>query len=383
MTSELSMTLPLANGGVVAWVQRGLGRKAADLATLNMVTYQLIDLATYPTLMAQYEGLLPAEAAWWLSNAMVVFAILLAFLLNLSGLEVSADVFTATMVLIMLPFMVGFVIAIPKWQTALDIAIGTIPATTTGHHSGWGDVYLFLSTMMWLNTGWDSIGNLAEEVCSPKDFVWGMLMAALMCPIFYCLCSFAAFAGGPGPWDEGFLAVAYGRLWAPLRPWIVCCAVAGNFLLYTSELACLACLVQALSVQTSAEQVVPQWMGRHFVNRARVLAGLSLIEIALVLTLNFEYLVQLSTLLHTVAFWLTLSAFTSLRFGTSRFHRLWSIPCGSVGACLILVVKVPVLTLLVVSACSSWSVVLGAFICNLLFVTLPYALRRWEVYASI
>ena len=41
------------------------------------------------------------------------------------------------------------------------------------------DWNLFFSSLIWLSTGWDSFGNLAEEVQGPKQLLRGLLWAAL------------------------------------------------------------------------------------------------------------------------------------------------------------------------------------------------------------
>ena len=49
-----------------------------------------------------------------------------------------------------------------------------------------------------------------------------------------------------GTWDDGFLAVAYGRLWPPLGPWVCLSSALANTTLYSSELAVLGRFVQSL-----------------------------------------------------------------------------------------------------------------------------------------
>merc|ERR1712039_267466 len=105
----------------------------------------------------------------------------------------------------------------------------------------------WVSTMMWLNTGWDSMGNLTSEVATPNAMVHGLTIAALICPTIYLFCTLGALAGGPGSWDDGYLATAFGQFWQPLTPWIVLTAGLANFLLYVSELTCVANLIQCMS----------------------------------------------------------------------------------------------------------------------------------------
>ena len=41
------------------------------------------------------------------------------------------------------------------------------------------------------------------EVDTPKSFVRGMLLAALICPLVYLISTFAALSVGPGSWIDG------------------------------------------------------------------------------------------------------------------------------------------------------------------------------------
>merc|ERR1711879_1144329 len=87
---------------------------------------------------------------------------------------------------------------------------------------------LFLSAMVWLNTGWDSMGNLASDVATPKDMFVGMSLAAVTAMLVNLMCTVAALAAGAGSWSDGYLAVAFGRYWMALRPWITACAGLAN-----------------------------------------------------------------------------------------------------------------------------------------------------------
>ena len=108
--------------------------------------------------------------------------------------------------------MLGVPLALGSEPVAWALASGQQAATTSAPE---GDVNLFLSSLVWLFTGWDSFGNLAEDVAEPRHLVKGMLVAALIALAVYFACTFGALAAGPGTWQDGYLASAYGKLWRP------------------------------------------------------------------------------------------------------------------------------------------------------------------------
>ena len=114
-----------------------------------------------------------------------------------------------------LPFALGVPLALGQASVAWALATGQQPAAISEGGGGKGDVNLFLSSLVWLFTGWDSFGNLAEDVADPVHLVKGMLSAAVIALAVYFVCTFGALAAGPGTWQDGYLALAYGRLWEP------------------------------------------------------------------------------------------------------------------------------------------------------------------------
>jgi len=372
MTSELSMMLPVNNGGVVAWVQRAFGKVVAATVALNMIMYQMVDLATYPTLVLEYAEAVHSDFYPWIPALCSIVVLLMGLALNLCNVEVATNIYMWLVVLILLPFIVGVCISVPCWPVAWEALIGSESVTGKPQEPRQMDFNVFLSTMMWLNTGWDSMGNLASEVKSPVVFVQGLTAASFMIPLLYVVCTIGALAAGPGSWDDGYLAVAYGKFWPPLTPWIVTMAGVGNFLLYVSELTCIAHLLQSMGSAEHGEQLLPKIFARKLTSGAPVVALLvvTLIECGLVVGLNFDYLVQLSTLLHVFAFWFSLAAFLHLKFFRSDVVRLWSVPGGVVGALAIAAVKVPVLTIMLVSACTKVDVIVGALFSNGAFALL-------------
>jgi len=331
-----------------------------------MLLYQIVDLATYPTLALGYAQSMGYGVLAWLVSAAPFVIVAVGFCLNLLNIEVAGEVYLRVLMFIMLPFLVGIPFAIPYFPVAWEELWGRAEATTQPPSK---DLNLFVSTIFWLNTGWDSMGNLASEVRSPSDLVSGLTWAALTTLALYSVCMFAALGAGAGSWTGGFLAVAYGRFYAPLAPWICVCAGLANSLLYTSELTTVSRLIQSMGDPEEELRLLPTCFARQFTSGAPVIALLAVTaaECGLV-SLTFDYLVQLSTFLHVVAFWLSLAAYLKLRVYSPGITRLFTVPGGKWGPWCIFSVKAPVLLFLTLSACTNPSVVFGGLGANAAFL---------------
>eukprot|EP00913_Durusdinium_trenchii_P012504 g11740.t1 len=156
MTCELSMMPPLSNRGVVTWISRAFGGKAGECIGLNMLLYQIVDLATYTTVIVGYAESAGYEVHSGLPAIAPLLAISVGLCVNLLAVEMAAEVFMGVLALVLLPFLLGLRWSVPS-------LLGTnfwSGATVTQPSKDWN---LFFSSLIWLNTGWDSFGNLAEE----------------------------------------------------------------------------------------------------------------------------------------------------------------------------------------------------------------------------
>merc|ERR1712046_105380 len=126
----------------------------------------------------------------------------------------------------------------------------------------------------------------------------------------------------------------------------------------------VAQMVRAMAVDL---QLLPQCFAHESRTGAPLVAlvVLTCIEVFFALLASFDYLIQLSSLLHVVVLWSCLAAFVRLR--TMPVDRLFSVPGESIGACMIVLAKVPVLSFFLYSACAEPGLVVGAVGMNGLF----------------
>merc|ERR1711957_429513 len=100
------------------------------------------------------------------------------------------------------------------------------------------------------------------------------------------------------------------------------CAGLANLLLYTSELTTVARLIQSMSDPQDELRLLPSYLATTLGSGApvTVLLLVTALECALCF-LTFDYLVQLSTLLHVISFWMVLAAYVRLKFRRPDVHR--------------------------------------------------------------
>merc|ERR1712159_633536 len=105
--------------------------------------------------------------------------------------------------------------------------------------------------------------------------------------------------------------------------------------------------MQSMGEQSERGRLLPSIFARKRKSGAPVyaLVFVTIVEVGLVSGFDFDYLVQLSTLLHVVALALQLAAFIQLRFAAQDATRLWTMPGGSCGAVVLTVVSAIVLIL--------------------------------------
>lgn len=363
ITAELSLILPLSNGGAATWALRAFGSPiASGLVATNVLLYQLVDLATYPSLVAPYldfQSISIIVPAWL--GPLLVLAV--GLLVNLRHIEFASEVYQVLLVIVLLPFVIGICCAAPHAGRVFSALVGGSPAMPRPPSA---NLNLFVSTMVWLNTGWDSLGNLASDLARPQDMVRGMTLAAIAGLLVNVLCTCGALASGAGSWDDDFLAVAYGRLWSPLEPWIRTCASLANLALYMSELTTVAQLVSSLGDPDDDLRFLPASFSRRLPSGAPVVSLLAVttLEVFLIFLSSFEYLVQLSTLLHVFAYAQCLAAYALLKFRPVEGERLFETPGGRLGGLCVIIVRAPILVFLLVSGCSAPGVLAGALAAN-------------------
>lgn len=374
VVAELSSIMP-DNAGMVAWVHRAFGTGAAKICAVNVMFYLFIDLATYPVLLVEYVA--SAYGLGDYETIMKVVVILFGSGINLLRIHVVGDFLLWTSLALLIPFVVGICMSFGNIDVAIEQMYWTTPS--------FDDSSEFYSTIAWLNTGWDSMGSIAEET-SIATFFAGMVCAMVMSIIVYSLSILGALTVGPGKWDAGYLAVAYGMIGGPLLGHAVTiCAAFSNMLIYVSELATTCRCLAAMGESTEKKDEViclPEWLSWRISSEAPYMsiAIISLISIVFAVFLDFAWLVQLSTLFHFAGYSMDLAAFLYLRRDPSN-RAPFQIPGGWTVAVLVTLAQVAVMLPLSILSISK-GFMLGVFVlCNLFAIVLPT--RKTTDYSRI
>lgn len=297
---------------------------------------------------------------------------------------------------IMAPFIVGFVFSAP------NIDISTWTDTTVYNDDDepqWG---VFLSMMLWVSSGWDTVGSFMAELEFDKSRIFGTFAAAMI--LVYLSYTLPILGALTEPcdehcWDDGYLYTAYDRILPNLGIFIIIAGFVCNFTIYIGEMAVQSRQLWALSQpmvillpngqmftqghggilyddemnaignNEFAEMerdllkehrvrprqirvgILPQWLCGTIWNKTgapvRGVALQSLVSAGMVL-LDFETLVQGMALVSAVAWFLEFSAFIVLRYTEPDAPRPFKVLGGLWLAWLITIDKMLLIGSLVI-----------------------------------
>jgi amino acid transporter len=255
MCSELGSMMP-SHHGYIIWVYRafdnnsyignfiGFFNAIGDLMALGS------DIPIYTVLMSFYFELLISTYfkdfifTFWTSYLFKLFMVIIGAIFNIFNITTLGNSSIIFSVIILLPFIIGFSYSIPNIN--VEAWTNTKPYNDSGEYQ-WG---LFLSSMIWLHCGWDSVGSLTAELNFPKSeiflcFVFGIILDFLsyVIPVIGAL----TVKCDDNCWDDGYLYTAYDKIIPHLGIFVVISGFISSFSLYIAELAVQARSFWALS----------------------------------------------------------------------------------------------------------------------------------------
>lgn len=213
----------MEESGFYGWIRRALGKFAAYMSGWSMTLANFVDTAVYLVLAVEYLnaalGLdLSPDIRWMIG---LIFIVILC-VLNLVGVEALAFSSTITAIMVLTPFVLLILFAIP--QLAFNPFEPVFANAAQGLTGELGDLNTALLIGVWMYMGYESIHSFSDEVegAGPlisKAFMWAVPLAAIMyiLPTFFGL----AVTGNWQDWSTdgplSFVEVGY--------------AVGGNFLM--------------------------------------------------------------------------------------------------------------------------------------------------------
>jgi amino acid transporter len=347
IVSELATMFP-TNHGSVRWVRAAFGEGVGFFNALVNVPPNLVDAAVYPTIFASYI------ARAFIKDATAHHKQLLALACIVAGTTVSlvsakavGNFATVLTFALIVPFVIvicagGHLVSWP--------AINQVRAVyAVNEEANYGTL---LSTVLWLFTGWRSLGSLGGEVTTPSAFLHGMLAALLLGEVLYLFpllvamsvpapsmavnaTAFLALSSDDRPWHDGYLVTAFKDVYHWLG---VVIAVAGA-LTGLSQFACCMLVYPRTMWGCADAGWLPGVLRRRTASGTPWVCVLVHAAVAALLTfLPFSVLVRMEMLISAPTYLLSMWALARLRYTMPDAPRPFRWPNSNVGAIAIVAV---------------------------------------------
>jgi amino acid transporter len=373
MAAELASIFP-ANGGSVVWVREAYHEKRwggflAFVYNANALVSNVFDIAMFPVLLSDY--LRP-----WTDSAPVLLtvrgaAIALSTLLNCVGIESVSRVELVLTVAMFIPFIVQLVVVIAENRATID---ALLPLPERGDGTDWG---VFTSTMLWLQTGWITLGTVAGEVKDAgKTFPRGVVITIVLATANFLIPICAGLWVQPDwkKWETGgFTAIAF-EVGEWLGFMMLAASLISNFGQLNADVACCSRMTWAMGHTGTLPRVFGFTWKRFQTPVVAVLANSAVVAV-LAAIFPFTTLVQFSMFFNNVNLLVEFSVFVWLKHRDPR-PRPFAVPFGKPGAWAITIPKV--IVVLFTWTTAMWPVIVSGVSGNILFAVLYFILRWWS-----
>ena len=234
--SELATLFP-TNHGSPRWVQTAFGRVLGFFNCMVNIPANLVSCSVYPTIFGSYICRAFFKSATKVEqHALSLVCVFASMAVALISAKTVGHFNTVLTFILIAPFVAVLIggFHFVSWK-ALDQTHAVYNDNADANYG------TFLSTMLWLFTGWRAIGSLGGEVVHPTVFFRGMMIALLIAELLYFfplivglsipvpnynMTTHTAENGAKMPWHEGYLVSCYGHVYSWLEPVI---SLAGAF----------------------------------------------------------------------------------------------------------------------------------------------------------
>lgn len=329
--AELSCAIP-SNAGPIMWVNCTFPSWMTLMTVLWTTFLNSVDNSLYPAVFADYCATL-FHLDWMGTVLVKVIFLCICAVINIIGVTLVGVLSVGIMFITILPFFVIFLLQLPhglNWKR-----ITYIPDRI--------DWAAFLPVVAWNFSGFDSAGNVIEEVQNPNPtFIRALILmvaAALATYIPPILAGASAEKLSDvrfDQWGDGFwVKVGEAVGGTPMAATIMVGGTISTVGLMTTLLATTSRSLAGMGALNVFPSCFSKWLEKYSDNyRTPVNAILvnTTVTCALSLCLTFQTLVQLDQVLYALRLIVILSSFLKLRFTQPLLERPYRTPGGKAAA---------------------------------------------------
>lgn len=329
--AELSCAIP-SNAGPIMWVNCSFPSWLTFAAVQWTAIFNIVDNSLYPSVFADYCGTLFSLTPI-VQNFIKVAFLFVCTLINVFGVQLVGSFSVAIMIITIMPFFVMFALQLPQ---GLDWSrIASLPESIE-----WS---LFLPVVAWNFSGFDSAGNVIEEVQDPHStFIRALLLmigAALATYIPPILAGASAKSLENVPftdWGDGFW-VMVGRAvgGTPMAAVVMLGGGISTLGLMTTLLATTSRSLAGMGSINAFPNFISEWIAVYSESRGtpvRAILVNASVTALLAICLTFQSLVKIDQVLYALRLILILSSFLKLRLTQPLLVRPYAAPGGTLMA---------------------------------------------------
>lgn len=329
--AELSCSIP-SNAGPIMWVNCSFPSWMTFTTVLWTAFLNSVDNSLYPAVFADYCATLFHLS--WVQKALLKICFLwMCALINTVGVMLVGAFSVVIMIITILPFFLMFALQLPQgfnWER-----IAYIPDKIN-----WA---VFLPVVAWNFSGFDSAGNVIEEVQNPNPtFVRAlilMIVAALATYIPPILAGASAQKLQHVPfekWGDGFwVKVGEAVGGTPMAATVMVGGAISTLGLMTTLLATTSRSLAGMGTLNAFPSLFSKWVEQYsskYKTPVHAILINTVITCILCVCLTFQTLVQLDQLLYALRLIAVLASFLKLRLTQPLLERPYRAPGGNVAA---------------------------------------------------
>jgi amino acid transporter len=322
LTAELATSMP-DDEGFMLWTERAWGPALSFFVGWNIMCIVMIDQALYPILFLSYlQSLVEVEFSWGLRFGVCLAFVAFSLFVTLVGTRFLSVVTNLSIVAVLVPLIIYCSLC----YASTDIFTPSNWLITEGHV----DLQLYSSVLLWLYSGYDFAGFLANDTKDAhRTFPRAIISAIFVSMLTYLIPISASLALTTDPeyfTDGSFTIIAseiltFGQ-WLPKL--IVVGAMFSNAGSYLAYLHTSATGLTAMSEKGDAPRFLSAKL-RYFDTPWASLCVFSLTTL-LWTQFDFSIVVEVETVLMCLHYFLLILTFLKLRFTSPDLPRPFRVP---------------------------------------------------------